>query len=67
MKELESFVKMSRAEFEEKRAKLEPFPLNAPYKKGDLCYFDGKPYISSQNTNCSPTTPGHWKLVILED
>ncbi len=67
MKEFEGFVKMSRAEFEEKRMNLELFPLNAPYKKGDLCYFDGKPYISSQNTNCSPTTPGHWKLVILED
>ena len=67
MEEFEGFVKMNRAEFEDKRTNLEPFPLNAPYKKGDLCYFEGKPYIASQNTNCSPTTPGHWKLVILED
>lgn len=33
MKEFEGFVKMSRAEYEEKRTNLEPFPLNAPYKK----------------------------------
>lgn len=67
MQEFERFVKMNRAEFKGKLPTIEPFPLNAPYKKGDLCYFEGRPYIASQNTNCSPTTPGHWKLVILED
>lgn len=67
MKEYEGFVKMTGAEFEKKQTTLDFFPKNAPYQKGDLCYFDGKIYIAAQNTSCSPTAPGHWKLVIVED
>ena len=64
MKEYEGFVKMTKAEFWEKQPAITAFPGKGWYKAGDLCFYEGRNYIAAKNTNCSPTTPGNWKLEI---
>lgn len=68
MKEYEGFVKMTKSEFSEKQPAITTFSAGKGwYKAGDLCFYEGENYIAAKNTNCSPTTPGNWKLVIVED
>ena len=64
MKELDSCVIMSKAEFDAAKKKSK----EGSCSKGELKFFGetGKWYISQEDNNTSLSTPGKWKTIHIE-
>jgi hypothetical protein len=67
MIERELCVVMTTEEFNEKMKNAEPYPEKAPYAPGDMCYYNGKWWIATENTSVFPHSPRGWKVVIVQN
>lgn len=69
MEKYEGFVVLTKEEFDQKLEKCDRFPEDAPYNEGDVCWVEGRMYMSMENGNRKHprgSMNSEWKIVFVD-